>query len=291
MPTDPDPQRIAVLGAGLMGAGIASVLSDAGHDVVSWDARPEALAALKAAHPRISTTEHLNEAVVGADIVLEAIAEDLSVKAEVYRRISALNAACIVASNTSSLPADKLAAALDRPARFAIAHFFNPATVVPLVEIVPAPQTSPETLETLRRVMDRAGKLPVVLNKAVPGFVANRLQAALYREAYALAADGVASPEDIDLVVRAGLGSRWAAAGPLMVTDLGGMDIWKAVTSQLFPLLADDKVTPPAIEECIKRGDLGSKTGAGIYTHDPKEDQAIRDRMEAHFKLEFGDNN
>lgn len=285
MPIDPDPVRIAVLGAGLMGAGIATVLAAAGHTVVSWDARPEALAALS--HP-ISTTEHLNEAVVGADLVLEAIAEDLAVKEEVYRRISALNPHCIVASNTSSLPAEKLAAALNPPERFAIAHFFNPATVVPLVEIVPAPQTAPETLATLKRVMERAGKLPVVLNRAVPGFVANRLQAALYREAYALAADGVASPEDIDLVVRAGLGSRWAAAGPIMVTDLGGMDIWKAVTGQLFPVLAADKVTPAAIEERVARGELGAKTGQGIYTHDPMEDQAIRDRMERHFKLEFG---
>lgn len=288
MPTEPNPRRIAVLGAGTMGAGMASVLSAAGHSVISWDVSSAALSALSRAHPNIATTEHLNEAVVGADVVLEAIAEDLAIKVEVYRRISALNGTCIVASNTSSLPAESLAAALDPPARFAIAHFFNPATVVPLVEIVPASQTSPETLAELKRIMENAGKLPVVLNKSVPGFVANRLQAALYREAYALAADGVASPEDIDLVVRAGLGSRWAAAGPFAVTDLGGMDIWKAVTGQLFPLLAADTVTPAAIEERVKRGDLGAKTGRGIYEHDPAEDQEVRDRMERHFKLEFG---
>lgn len=288
MPTDPNPLRVAVLGAGQMGAGMAQVLVDAGHSVVTWDVRPEALAALAALDARILTTAHLNEAVVGADLVLEAIAEDLAVKQEVYRRISALNAACIVASNTSSLPADELASALDPPGRFAIAHFFHPATVVPLVEIVPAPQTAPETLRTLKDVMQRAGKLPVVLSRAVPGFVANRLQAALYREAYALAADGVATPEDIDLVVRAGLGSRWAAAGPMMVTDLGGMDIWKAVTGQLFPLLASDTGTPAAIEGAVQRGDLGAKTGRGIYAHDPEEDQRIKDRMAAHFRLEFG---
>ncbi len=285
MPTDLNPLTVAVLGAGQMGAGMAQVLVEAGHSVVSWDVRPEGLSALD---KRIRTTTHLNEAVVGADIVLEAIAEDLAVKQEVYRRISALNADCIVASNTSSLPAEQLAAALEPASRFAIAHFFNPAAVVPLVEIVPAPQTAPATLAKLKDVMERAGKLPVVLNRAVPGFVANRLQAALYREAYALAADGVASPEDIDLVVRAGLGSRWAAAGPMMVTDLGGMDIWKAVTGQLFPLLASDTATPAAIEEAVKRGDLGSKTGRGIYQHDPEEDQRVKERMAAHFKLEFG---
>ncbi|KLT45898.1 3-hydroxyacyl-CoA dehydrogenase [Cutaneotrichosporon oleaginosum] len=285
MPTDPTSLRIAVLGAGQMGAGMAQVMVDAGHSVVCWDVPPEALATLD---KRIRTTTHLNEAVVRVDLVLEAIAEDLAIKEEVYRRLSALNADCIVASNTSSLPAEKLAAALTPPERFAIAHFFNPAAIVPLVEIVPAPQTAPETLRKLKEVMERAGKLPVVLNRAVPGFVANRLQAALYREAYALAADGVASPEDIDLVVRAGLGSRWAAAGPMMVTDLGGMDIWKAVTGQLFPLLASDTVTPAAIEERVQRGDLGSKTGRGIYEHDPEEDQRIKDRMAAHFKLEFG---
>ncbi|BEJ13555.1 hypothetical protein CspHIS471_0307290 [Cutaneotrichosporon sp. HIS471] len=285
MPTDPNPLRVAVLGAGQMGAGMAQVLADAGHTVVSWDVRPDALAKLDT---RIRTTTHLNEAVVGADLVLEAIAEDLAIKQEVYRRISALNATCIVASNTSSLPAEQLAAALEPASRFAIAHFFNPPAVVPLVEIVPAPQTAPETLQKLKEVMEKAGKLPVVLNRAVPGFVANRLQAALYREAYALAAEGIASPQDIDLVVRAGLGSRWAAAGPMMVTDLGGMDIWKAVTGQLFPLLAADRTTPKAIEEAVKRGDLGSKTGRGIYEHDPEEDQRVKDRMAAHFKLEFG---
>lgn len=220
-----EPMRIAVLGVGLMGAGIASLLADAGHNVTAWDVRADALAELKAAFPRIATTPDLATAVGSAQVVMEAIAENLAAKHAVYASISAINATCIVASNTSSLSASLLASGLSSPERFAIAHFFNHPRIVPLVEVVPAEHTSEETLETLRAMLDHAGKLPVILRKEVPGFVANRLQAAMYREAFALAEEGVASFEDIDLIVRGALGSRWAAAGPMTGMLQGGFSL------------------------------------------------------------------
>lgn len=278
--------KVAVLGAGQMGSGIATLLADAGHSVTSWDAVPAALDRLPSS---VKTTLDLEEAVTGADLIMEAIAEDLGVKHEVYKRISAVNDTGILASNTSSLPASELAKAVSNPGRFAIAHFFNPPRLVPLVEIVPASETREDVLQTLKAVLAAAGKLPVVLRKEVPGFVANRLQAALLREAFALVEDGVVAPEDLDLVVRASIAPRWAAGGPMTITDLGGLDIWKAVTTQLFPVLSNTDTPPRTITERVDRGELGAKTGTGIYQHQPEEDQKVRDRIEEHFKLEFPD--
>lgn len=282
--TEKTKLKVAVLGAGQMGSGIATLLADAGHEVTSWDAVPAALERLP---DNVKTTLELEDAVRGADLIMEAIAEDMDIKHGVYKRISAVNYGGILASNTSSLSASALSEAVTNPGRFAIAHFFNPPRLVPLVEIVPAHRTREDVLHTLKDVLADAGKLPVVLRKEVPGFVANRLQAALLREAFSLVEDGVVSPEDLDLVVRASIGPRWAAGGPMTITDLGGLDIWKAVTSQLYPVLNNTDTAPKTITDRVDKGELGSKTGTGIYSHNPDEDQNVKNRIEEHFKLEF----
>jgi 3-hydroxybutyryl-CoA dehydrogenase len=303
--SQPTPLRIAVLGAGQMGSGIALLLAEAGHAVTLWDAFPAVASGVAASFAEGSysspskrrgsgsVTGHadLASTVTGVDIVFEAIAEDLAAKHAVYTAISALNPTCIVASNTSSLPTAELVKGVTvSPGRFAIAHFFNPPRIVPLVEIVPCTNvTEARVLDTLVAVLADAGKLPVRLAREVPGFVANRLQAALLREAFALVADGVATFEDVDTVVRAGLAARWAAAGPMMVTDLGGLDIWKAVTTQLFPLLCTSATPPEAITSRVDQGLLGAKTGQGLYVHDAQEDERIKERIAAHFHMDFGD--
>jgi 3-hydroxybutyryl-CoA dehydrogenase len=142
-------------------------------------------------------------------------------------------------------------------------------------------------VETVRALLTAAGKEVVVLNRQVAGFVANRLQAALLREAFALERAGVASFEDIDRVVRAGLGSRWAAAGPFAIVDLGGIDIWTAVTTRLFPELATDTVAPEALRTRAAEGLLGAKTGEGLFPHDAPGDARVRDRIAEHFRLEY----
>lgn len=280
---------IAVLGAGQMGGGMATLLAEAGHDVRIWDIVPAAAERVAAASKdKLVAVNDLSEAVTGATVIFEAIAEDMQQKLDVYASICQVNTSAIVASNTSSLPADRLSAGISNQARFAIAHFFNPPQIVPLVELVPGPQTSEGTLSTLADILSAAGKIPVRLQKAVPGFVANRLQAALLREAFALVDEGVATFEDVDLVVRSALGARWAAAGPMMVTDLGGLDIWTAVTTQLFPLLCNSQSPPKAITTRKDRGELGAKTGKGLYEHTPEEDERVKDRIKRHFELEFG---
>lgn len=269
-----------------MGAGIAEVLSTS-NDVTVFDAVGDLAQAVAARVPAIRVGATLEESVAGAEIVFEAIAEDEDSKRELFRRIGAAAPGAIIASNTSSILPAAMVDAVASPERFVIAHFFNPATVVPLVEIVPAATTSAATVERVRELLAGCGKDPVVLQREAPGFVANRLQAALLREAFALEAAGVASFSDIDRVVRGGLGSRWAAAGPFAIVDLGGLDIWTAVTTRLFPDLACDTSPPASLTDRVATGRLGAKTGEGIYAHDAGADAEVRDRIAAHFGLEF----
>lgn len=286
-------RTVAILGCGVMGAGIASVFAEAGHAVRLYDAdaaRAAQVAGELVRHgPRIDARAGLGleDAVRGADLVIEAVAEALSAKREVLGRAGAADGSVVIASNTSSLPVAELAAAIAGPERFVVAHFFNPAATVPLVEVVPGPSTDPAVVSWVAEELRAVGKRPVVLRRAVPGFVANRLQAALLREAFALEADGVAELADIDEIVRSGLGSRWAAAGPFALADLGGLDVWAAVCAQLFPLLDAGTEAPDLLRRRVVEGRLGAKAGVGLYPHVPDEDDRLRARIAEHFAREF----
>ena len=279
--------KVAVIGSGLMGAGIARLFIDAGHDVAVHDA-DDSRARQLAEDTGARYAPGVEDAVSGVDVVFEAVAEDEDIKRALFARIGAAEPRAIVTSNTSSIAPEVLSEALPGPHRFAIAHFFNPPGIVPLVEVVPGPATDPAVLDSLVEMLRAVGRAPVLLRRAVPGFVANRLQAALLREAFALEAQGVASFADIDLIVRAGLGSRWAAAGPFTVIDLGGLDVWQAVCARLFPELDASTEAPAALRDRVAAGLLGAKTGEGISRHDKAEDEAVRARIRRHFALEFG---
>ena len=170
----------------------------------------------------------------------------------------------LIVTTTSSLPVQELAAGLADPGRFAAWHWFYPADLMALVEIVPAERTSDATVERLRRWSRQLGKQPIVLHRDAPGFIANRLQYALLREAWALVRDGVCAFEDVDLAVTAGLGARWAAIGPFAAMDLAGLDVHAAVCEQLFPALEAGSEVPPALSELRSAGAAGAKGGAGI---------------------------
>jgi 3-hydroxybutyryl-CoA dehydrogenase len=257
-----------VIGAGAMGAGIARVFADAGASV-RLCARREA--SLEAARPRLgehadrvlATTSH-DEALDGADLVVETIVEELAPKREVLRRAEEVAPDAILTTNTSSLPLAPLAAALRRPDRFAGLHWLNPPELVELVEVVGAEQSSPETTAALVSWMEQLGKAPVVVRRDVPGFVANRLQYALLREAYALVDAGVASFEDVDRAVVHGLGSRWAVIGPFETMDLAGLDVHAAVADNLWPELENGTAPSPTIGEVLGTGALGVKNGRGL---------------------------
>ena len=263
------PAEVAVVGAGAMGAGIARVFADAGASV-RLCARRES--SLEAARPRLGDnaarvrmTTSADDALAGAELVIETIVEELEPKRELLTRAEELaTPAAILTTNTSSLPLAPLAAGLRRPERFAGLHWLNPPELVELVEVVGAEETAPETTEALVDWMEQLGKEPVVVRRDVPGFVVNRLQYALLREAYALVDEGVCSFADVDRAVVHGLGARWAAIGPFETMDLAGLDVHAAVAANLWPELASGNEPSATIAEVLETGALGVKNGRGL---------------------------
>lgn len=250
-------REVAIIGAGTMGAGIARVFAEAGASV-RLSARREST--LEGAQERLGEVEvllttTLAEAVEGADLVIETIVENAEAKREVLALAEVgLAPGGILTTNTSSLPLGSLAAGLSNRARFAGLHFLNPPELVEVVEIVGAEGTAPETLETLEAWMQELGKAPVVVRRDLPGFVVNRLQYALLREAYALVDAGVCSFADVDRAVTHGLGARWAAIGPFETMDLAGLDVHAAVAANLWPELSNSVEPSPSIAKVLESG-------------------------------------
>jgi 3-hydroxybutyryl-CoA dehydrogenase len=301
-------ERIAVIGAGLMGHGIAQEFALAGYQVRLHDQgeaplaralenirsnlkRLSSLGRLDASRidpalGAIHATPDLGEAVAGAELVVEAIFEDLAAKHELLRSLNELcGAETIIASNTSSFMPGRLAEVVERPHRLLVAHYFNPPYLIPLVEVVPGPQTTAATVATMVELLSKVGKRPVVLGKEATGFVANRLQFALFREAMAIVEQGIANPEAVDQVVRFGFGRRLAAAGPFEIFDLAGLDTLLAVASQIMPELAGgrpaDRPVPELLGEKVERGELGVKSGRGFHDWTPERAEELRRRLTA----------
>ncbi len=247
-----DIQRVAMIGAGTMGAGMGMCYAQAGYEVVLYDVKAEQLTwALErihksqavfiqeglisaedaeAARGRITTTTGLAEALDGVQFVLEAAPEILDLKQELFREMEALCPAdTILATNTSGLSITAIASACEHPERVGGQHWANPAEIVPLVEVIRGEKTSDETLDLIYRVTQKLGKEPVLVQKDVPGFASNRLQYAMLREALHLVAEGIVSAEDVDRTLKNGVGFRYPWLGPLETVDLGGLDIFHSV--------------------------------------------------------------
>ena len=278
-------KRIAVVGAGTMGHGIAQVAALAEYDVALTDASapalPTALArirdnldggvkrgkitaeAARAALERIHPVESLQEAAAETDLVVEAVVEDLEVKRGLFRTLSAhTKPAAILATNTSSLSVTSIAEAVDRPDRMLGMHFFNPVHIMRLVELVTHPTTAPETLSAAREAVVRMKKEPIVV-KDSPGFASSRLGVTLGLEAMRMVEAGVASPEDIDTAMVLGYGHPM---GPLRVSDLVGLDVRLAIAEYLYHELGDERYRPPDIlRRKVAAGELGKKSGRGFY--------------------------
>jgi 3-hydroxybutyryl-CoA dehydrogenase len=268
------PRSVAVVGAGTMGAGIARIFADGGAEVRLTARRQKSLdAARERSGEDVHMTTDLDEALAGADLVVETIVEEVAPKRAVLARAEGLAAPqAILTTNTSSLSVDDVGGGLENPERFAGLHFLNPPELVELVEIVGGARSSSETLATLRGWMDELGKVPVVVRLDVPGFVVNRLQYALLREAYALVDAGVCSFEDVDRAVTAGLGARWAAIGPFETMDLAGLEAHAAVAENLWPELATTTKPSRSIDAARERGSIRED-------FDPEELKERRDRV------------
>jgi 3-hydroxybutyryl-CoA dehydrogenase len=250
-----------------MGAGIARVFAEAGCSVRLCARR---VTSLEAARPRlgdhsVKLTTSAEDALAGAALVVETIAEAVEPKRALF--VLAENVAApdaILTTNTSSLPLDSLVEGLERPERFAGLHWFSPPELVEVIEVIGSSRTAPETIATLCAWAEALGKAPVVVRRDVRGFVANRLQYALLREAYALVDAGVCSPADVDRAVTHGLGARWAAIGPFESMDLAGLDVHAAVAANLYPELASGREPSATLDQLLAKGALGVKNGRGL---------------------------
>jgi 3-hydroxybutyryl-CoA dehydrogenase len=280
-------KKLAVVGAGLMGAGIAQVAAQAGYEVVLRDVTDQALARgrdaiaasyrkfvekgklaaddAEAALARITTTTDL-DAAADAELVVEAVFERIDVKQEIFRTLDRLvGEDTVLASNTSAIPITKIAAVTERPERVVGTHFFSPVPLMQLCELVRGYKTSDDTLARAREFAESTGKTCIVVNRDVAGFVTTRLISALVVEAVKLYESGVASAEDIDTACKLGFGH---AMGPLATTDLTGVDILLHAAGNIYTESQDEKFAPPEVmRRMVDAGDLGRKSGQGFYTY------------------------
>lgn len=279
--------RLAVVGAGLMGSGIAQVAAQAGWQVTLRDLDDAATgrgidgirrslekfaekgkieaSEVEATLGRITPTTDL-EAAADADIVVEAVFERLEVKHEVFRALDKIcKADAILATNTSAIPVTQIAAVTERPESVVGTHFFSPVPMMKLCELVRGFKTSDAALATARAFAEEIGKTVVVVNRDIAGFVTTRLIAALVVEAVKLVESGVISAEDLDTACRLGFGH---AMGPLATTDLTGVDVLLHAAKNIYTDTADEKFFPPELlQRMVTAGDLGRKTGKGFYTY------------------------
>ena len=300
-----DIRAAGVMGAGTMGAGVAGELARAGIEVRLMDVDQQRLdhgleiiskaqqglvdagrlSARKAkqAAARISATTSVEAACDGVLLVIEAVSEDLPLKRKLFRRFDeCCPRRAILASNTSGLSITKIAGAVTKQTRVAGLHFWNPPHIIPLVEVTKGSSTSAATARTLMDLCRKLGKRPILVRHDIPGFVGNRLQFAVLREALHLLNEGVASAEDIDAAMTGGPGLRWAFMGPLRTADLGGLDVFHAISQYMFAELSDEKKPNGVLPELVERGNRGAKSGRGFYRYaggDLGETVSQRDRV------------
>jgi len=291
--------RISVIGAGLMGHGIAQVFALAGHDVTIYDqvqasldsAKSRILANLKdlgddpAAVERVRPTPDLADAVRDADYVVEAVQENLSVKQKLFVEVERhVRAQTILASNTSVIPITRIMEGLRDRSRALGTHWWNPPYLVPLVEVIGTQWASQAAIDWTIALHQAAGKMPVHVKKDVPGFVGNRLQHALWREAIALVEHGICDAETVDTVIKASFGRRLAVLGPLENADLVGTDLTLAIHQTVLPAIESRAGPSPYLEALVAQGKLGFKSGEGFRTWTADQQAELRSKVLQHLK-------
>jgi 3-hydroxybutyryl-CoA dehydrogenase len=297
-------RNITVLGAGMMGPGIAQLFAVKGFDTTVWGLEKElpgvintirtnlrAMASygigreqdIEPAIGRIRTTSNLEDAVADADFVEEAIVENLEIKQDFFSRMDSLcKEKTILATNTSVISPTEIALKSKHRDRMVGTHFWNPPHLIPLVEVVRARDTSEGTMDRTMALMADIGKKPVRVKKDVPGFLANRLQHALWREAISIVENGIADPAEVDEAVKNSFGLRLPVLGPMENADLVGLDLTLAIHNYVLKHIEDSHLPSPALKEKVERGELGVKTGKGFQEWSNEGAEALRKGLAVH---------
>lgn len=291
--------RIAVVGAGLMGHGIAQVFALAGHDVTIYDSIVASLDTVKTriltnlkdlgddqkAVERVTPVSDLAQAVRDADYVVEAVLEDLPLKQKLFAEIeSYVRPDTILASNTSVIPITRIMEGLKQRERALGTHWWNPPYLVPLVEVIETQWTSRPAIDFTMKLHAAAGKKPAHVKKDVPGFIGNRLQHALWREAVALVEHGICDAETVDTVIKSAFGRRLAVLGPLENADMVGTDLTLAIHRTVLPDIDSRPRPSPYLEKLVKDRKLGFKSGEGFRKWSPEQQAALRSKVLQHLK-------
>lgn len=285
-------RKIAVLGAGTMGLGVAEYFSVAGLDVTITDMTPELSrqaigrliertqghvdAGLLSADAidrakTVQSADDIVSCVRDVDLVFEAVPEKIDIKRDVLQAVeAAISPETIIVSNTSSLPIDDLAVFLNHPKRFLGMHWFNPPEWTPGVEVIPSDVTDPNIVEQIKAFLLAIGKRPALVGSG-PGFVANRIQFALFREALACVEAGLATPQEVDEVVRSCFGFRLPFFGPFQIADMAGLDVYASIFPVLQESLGDEWKLPDVLKKIVDEGRHGTKTGEGFYKYTDEE--------------------
>jgi 3-hydroxybutyryl-CoA dehydrogenase len=291
--------RIAVIGAGLMGHGIAQVFALAGHDVTITDTLVQNLDSVKSriaanlrdlgddesAAERVESCFDLGDAVRQADYVVEAVSENLPLKQKLFAEIERhARPDAVLASNTSVIPITSIMQGLQKRERALGTHWWNPPFLVPLVEVIETQWTSPQAVAWTMELHQAAGKKPAHVKKDVPGFIGNRLQHALWREAISLVENGICDAETVDAVIKASFGRRIAVLGPLENADLVGTDLTLAIHENVLPAIDSRPGPSPYLQKLVADGKLGFKSGEGFRKWSPEEQAALRAKVFKHLK-------
>jgi 3-hydroxybutyryl-CoA dehydrogenase len=306
-----DIKNIAVIGAGTMGCGIAQMFAFKNYNVHLYNrAHPQDVedeffskrvenirsnlsrmarkgvgleSEIETIISRIKTTTSMDEATSDAQLVIENVAEALELKQKVFQELDRLcPPETILATNTSVISITEIAARAGNKRRIVGTHFWNPPYLIPLVEVVKGKKTSEDVVETTYRLLKNAGKFPIKVMKDVPGFVCNRLQHALWREAISIVENGIADPATVDDAIKKGVGIRLPVLGPLETADMAGLDLTLSIHDYIFKYLESSPRPSPLLKEKVEKGELGFKTGQGFYKWSAEEAERRRQNLVDH---------
>jgi 3-hydroxybutyryl-CoA dehydrogenase len=301
-------KNVTIAGAGIMGASFAQIFAQYNYNVVVYDNSLDSIhrgeKQIKLNQEELIFSEELTdkesqeilsrisfttdmECFAQSDFVIEAIKENMDIKKEFWEKVSKIvDEDIVLVSNTSGLSITEMATAIKNPERFCGMHWVNPPHIVPLVEIISGDKTADETLQIVWNIAESLHRKPIMVKKDAKGFVLNRLQYAVLREALHIVEQGIASMEDVDNVMKYGLGMRYAAIGPFETVDLGGLDTFRMIGEYLFRDLSDAKEVPNLLISRYEEGAYGIKTGRGFYDYPgDKADQVVKKRDSDFLKL------